>query len=301
MRILQVASAPYSCSCSSRSACADNRPALPRPHLLSGAGQRPFRRRALLQSGRARCPSGCRSFLQPLGERRARDLAGACAGPPDACRRARVDGSEMRVTWIGHATVLVQTQGLNILTDPIWSERASPFSFVGPKRVRAPGVRFEDLPRIDLVLDQPQSLRPSRPADAEAAVAARPAADRHQPRQRHDPARGRHRGGRARLGRARGGAARRRGGRSSATITGARAGAPTATAPSGRPSRSACPAAISSSPATPAVATAAGCGEAARHGPVPPRDHPDRRLRAARLHAAPPRQSRGGGARSSRR
>ncbi len=64
----------------------------------------------------------------------------------------RVDGQEMRVTWIGHATVLVQTQGLNILTDPIWSDRASPFSFVGPRRVRAPGVRFEDLPKIDLVL-----------------------------------------------------------------------------------------------------------------------------------------------------
>lgn len=64
----------------------------------------------------------------------------------------RVAGAEMRVTWVGHATVLVQTAGLNILTDPIWSERASPFSFVGPKRVRAPGIRFEDLPKIDLVL-----------------------------------------------------------------------------------------------------------------------------------------------------
>jgi len=63
-----------------------------------------------------------------------------------------VEGEAMLVTWIGHATVLVQTNGLNILTDPIWSERASPFSFVGPRRVRAPGVRFEDLPRIDLVL-----------------------------------------------------------------------------------------------------------------------------------------------------
>ena len=58
----------------------------------------------------------------------------------------------MVVTWIGHATVLVQTEGLNILTDPIWSDRASPFSFAGPRRVRQPGVRFEDLPRIDLVL-----------------------------------------------------------------------------------------------------------------------------------------------------
>lgn len=65
---------------------------------------------------------------------------------------SRVEGGEMLVTWIGHATVLVQTQGLNILTDPIWSERASPVSSVGPKRVRAPGVRFEDLPKIDLVL-----------------------------------------------------------------------------------------------------------------------------------------------------
>ena len=64
----------------------------------------------------------------------------------------RVHGDEMLVTWIGHATVLVQTAGLNILTDPIWSDRASPFSFVGPRRVRAPGVRFEDLPRIDLVV-----------------------------------------------------------------------------------------------------------------------------------------------------
>ena len=64
----------------------------------------------------------------------------------------RVEGEAMRVTWIGHATVLVQTQGLNILTDPIWSDVASPFPPIGPNRVRAPGVRFEDLPRIDLVL-----------------------------------------------------------------------------------------------------------------------------------------------------
>jgi len=65
---------------------------------------------------------------------------------------AWVEGRTMLVTWIGHSTVLVQTGGLNILTDPIWSERASPFAFAGPKRVRAPGVRFADLPRIDLVL-----------------------------------------------------------------------------------------------------------------------------------------------------
>jgi L-ascorbate metabolism protein UlaG (beta-lactamase superfamily) len=64
----------------------------------------------------------------------------------------RVDPKSMWMTWIGHSTVLVQAGGLNILSDPIWSERASPFSFVGPKRARAPGIRFDDLPKIDLVL-----------------------------------------------------------------------------------------------------------------------------------------------------
>ncbi|MFS0735781.1 MBL fold metallo-hydrolase [Sphingomonas sp. 1P06PA] len=65
---------------------------------------------------------------------------------------ARVAGGAMRVTWIGHASALVQVDGLNILTDPIWSEVASPFPPLGPGRVRAPGIRFDDLPKIDLVL-----------------------------------------------------------------------------------------------------------------------------------------------------
>ncbi|MFS2111163.1 MBL fold metallo-hydrolase [Sphingomonas sp. Sphisp140] len=64
---------------------------------------------------------------------------------------ARVEGGAMRVTWIGHATVLVQADGVNILTDPVWSDTVGPFGF-GPRRVAEPGVRFEDLPRIDLVL-----------------------------------------------------------------------------------------------------------------------------------------------------
>jgi L-ascorbate metabolism protein UlaG (beta-lactamase superfamily) len=64
----------------------------------------------------------------------------------------RVVGDAMLVTWIGHASVLIQTQGLNILTDPVWSARVSPFSFVGPTRVREPGVAFDTLPKIDLVL-----------------------------------------------------------------------------------------------------------------------------------------------------
>ena len=64
---------------------------------------------------------------------------------------ARVEGDRMVATWIGHATVLVQTQGLNILTDPVYADRAGPFGF-GPKRVAAPAIAFDDLPRIDLVL-----------------------------------------------------------------------------------------------------------------------------------------------------
>lgn len=64
---------------------------------------------------------------------------------------ARVEGERLLVTWIGHATVLIQTQGLNILTDPVWSERTGPFGR-GPRRVAAPGVRLEDLPPIDIVL-----------------------------------------------------------------------------------------------------------------------------------------------------
>jgi L-ascorbate metabolism protein UlaG (beta-lactamase superfamily) len=69
------------------------------------------------------------------------------ANPP-----ARVEGSELRVTLVNHSTVLLQQHGMNILTDPIWSEWASPFASVGPRRHRDPGVRWEDLPAIHLVL-----------------------------------------------------------------------------------------------------------------------------------------------------
>jgi L-ascorbate metabolism protein UlaG (beta-lactamase superfamily) len=60
--------------------------------------------------------------------------------------------NDLRVTLINHSTVLLQQDGINILTDPIWSERASPFTWIGPRRRRAPGVRWEDLPPIHLVL-----------------------------------------------------------------------------------------------------------------------------------------------------
>jgi N-acyl-phosphatidylethanolamine-hydrolysing phospholipase D len=63
-------------------------------------------------------------------------------------------GSAMQpmVTWIGHATTLVQADGLNVLTDPIFSERAAPVQLVGPKRQQPPGVPMNDLPHIDVVV-----------------------------------------------------------------------------------------------------------------------------------------------------
>jgi len=64
----------------------------------------------------------------------------------------RIEGDRLRITMVGHATMLIQTAGLNILTDPVWSKRASPLTFAGPKRVTAPGIAFADLPEIDLVL-----------------------------------------------------------------------------------------------------------------------------------------------------
>ncbi|CAN0552368.1 unnamed protein product, partial [Ectocarpus sp. 12 AP-2014] len=62
------------------------------------------------------------------------------------------NGDAMRVTWIGHATLLIQVDGLNILTDPIFSERASPTRLAGPKRYAAPAMLVSDLPRLDVVL-----------------------------------------------------------------------------------------------------------------------------------------------------
>ena len=64
----------------------------------------------------------------------------------------RRDGSGLRTTLVNHSTVLLQQHGSNILTDPIWSERASPVSWAGPRRRRTPGVSLEELPDLDVVL-----------------------------------------------------------------------------------------------------------------------------------------------------
>lgn len=73
-------------------------------------------------------------------------------GPAQDKPPARVRGDALRVSYVGHATLLIQTQGVNLLIDPVWARRASPFSFAGPKRVNAPGIAREDLPELDAVL-----------------------------------------------------------------------------------------------------------------------------------------------------
>ncbi|MCP1468980.1 L-ascorbate metabolism protein UlaG (beta-lactamase superfamily) [Sphingobium sp. OAS761] len=111
-----------------------------------------------------RNPDGVIDFPAPPGVSRqgfiARWLLGSDDRPPwpeaIAVKPARpapfAAPRGMTATWVGHATVLVQAAGLNILTDPIWSDYASPFPPLGPRRVAEPGIRFDDLPKIDLVV-----------------------------------------------------------------------------------------------------------------------------------------------------
>jgi L-ascorbate metabolism protein UlaG (beta-lactamase superfamily) len=79
--------------------------------------------------------------------------------PPDAWRiegaritAPRAPAGELRVTWVGHSTALLQIGGLNVLTDPVWSERATPLPGVGPRRLSPPALPLDRLPPIDLVL-----------------------------------------------------------------------------------------------------------------------------------------------------
>ena len=90
-----------------------------------------------------------------------RRAAGAFHRRPGAAERVENDGAFLRgnarhsrptLTWIGHATLLVQMEHVTFLTDPSWSGTASPVWFAGPRRFVEPGLRFEDLPRIDFVL-----------------------------------------------------------------------------------------------------------------------------------------------------
>jgi L-ascorbate metabolism protein UlaG (beta-lactamase superfamily) len=74
--------------------------------------------------------------------------------PPGKAPPREVSGGRLRVTFVGHSTMLVQIDGLNFLTDPVWSEMIGPLPGmgIGFSRARPPGLRFDDLPKIDVVL-----------------------------------------------------------------------------------------------------------------------------------------------------
>lgn len=96
-------------------------------------------------------PRGLREFLKWMRSRQRGEWRPYREFPHGAAPPQRVEGNVTRVTFIGHATLLVQVAGVNILTDPIYEKRASPFTFAGPCRRRNPGIRFEDLPPVDIV------------------------------------------------------------------------------------------------------------------------------------------------------
>ncbi len=100
---------------------------------------------------------GFRDFIRWISERHARrTIASRQISIPKRVAASfivpRPSPQQLTATWIGHTTVLLQLGGLNILTDPIWSNRASPLSFAGPKRYSPPGLDFDSLPMIDVVV-----------------------------------------------------------------------------------------------------------------------------------------------------
>ena len=99
-------------------------------------------------------PKSLRDVLRwQFGSRRQRAIWPSWAPSPHADQPPpRVTGDKVRLSFVGHASWLIQVSGLNILVDPVWSARVSPFSFAGPKRRNDPGIAFEALPNIDVVL-----------------------------------------------------------------------------------------------------------------------------------------------------
>jgi len=103
------------------------------PGLRNASGPRPSLSDVLCPSGR-RIPSGPLPSVNPL----------------DAWRRPSSTG--LRATWLGHSTVLIEIDGLRVLTDPVWGARASPSRLAGPKRFQPVPVPLRSLPPLDLVL-----------------------------------------------------------------------------------------------------------------------------------------------------
>lgn len=120
-------------------------------------GAAPHRLREFLRwtlTDRRRNRSGQSGELNPdRGQRRERTTVERTTFPlvaPDFPDRAAA--GEIVMTWVGHSSFLLQMDGINILLDPVWGERASPVSFAGPRRHVPPGVRFESLPPVDVII-----------------------------------------------------------------------------------------------------------------------------------------------------
>lgn len=96
--------------------------------------------------------AGLGEVLRWIATRRPPPWPEVTGGPAGAPPPREVAGDAMRVTFVNHATALVQVEGFHLLTDPIWSTRCGPAGLLGPRRVRPPGVPMRDLPRIDAVL-----------------------------------------------------------------------------------------------------------------------------------------------------
>ncbi|HYC33988.1 MAG TPA: MBL fold metallo-hydrolase [Gemmatimonadales bacterium] len=101
-------------------------------------------------------PHGLGALLRWARERRSARLApnprrGSFPAATPAIVRPRAAPGDFSATWIGHSTVLLQIGGLNLITDPVFSERAFPVQWLGPRRIMDPGIALDALPPIDLV------------------------------------------------------------------------------------------------------------------------------------------------------
>jgi L-ascorbate metabolism protein UlaG (beta-lactamase superfamily) len=92
------------------------------------------------------------SFLKWMWTREPCVWRGWTDSPPGSPPPKQVGKRKLRITFINHATILIQMDGLNILSDPVWSYRIGPVSWAGPRRHRPPGIEFDDLPKIDVVI-----------------------------------------------------------------------------------------------------------------------------------------------------
>lgn len=97
-------------------------------------------------------PATDRGFSDILKWRRTSVVARWPAQVPVTPARPELRVAGIAITMVGHASLLIQAGGRNLLTDPVWSQRASPLSFAGPRRATAPGIAFAELPPIDAVL-----------------------------------------------------------------------------------------------------------------------------------------------------